>query len=137
MNHTKQRTLIYETVQESKAHPTADDVFRAVRQKMPNISLGTVYRNLNVLSELGKIRKISVPGQPDCFDRQGNWHDHLICEKCGKIIDVTLQYTPSLTEQLAELSGLQITGYSLVARCICSECAKKQQESITDEQAAL
>ena len=127
MNNTKQRTLIYETVQGSSSHPTADDVFRAVRTKMPNISLGTVYRNLNVLTELGKIRKISIPGQPDHFDRQGDWHDHMVCVHCGRMLDITLQAMPTLPEQLALQSGLTITGYSLVAQCVCPECAKKHK----------
>lgn len=128
MNNTKQRTLIYETVQSSYEHPTADDVFQAVRLKMPNISLGTVYRNLNVLTELGKIRKISVPGQPDHFDRHSPWHDHMVCEKCGKMIDITLCGSPSLTEQLAQQSGMQITGYSLVAQCVCPVCAAEDEQ---------
>lgn len=129
MNNTKQRTLIYETVQGSYAHPTADDVFREVRQTLPNISLGTVYRNLNVLTELEKIRKISVPGQPDHFDRQSTWHDHMVCVHCGKVLDVTLRSTPSLEQQLAVQSGLQITGYALVAYCVCPACEKQQQKN--------
>lgn len=137
MNNTRQRTLIYETVQGSYEHPTADDVFRTVRRTMPNISLGTVYRNLNVLTELGKIRKISVPGQPDHFDRQGDWHDHMVCEQCGKMIDITLNTVPSLADQLAMQSGMEVTGYSLVAQCICPACAEKQKEIKQTNPAAL
>lgn len=121
MNRTKQRQLVYETVQNSFSHPTADDVFQSVRAAMPNISLGTVYRNLGVLVDMGMLRKIAVPGQPDHFDRMTEWHDHMVCEKCGRLFDVTLEH--SLPEQLAERSGMHITGYSLVANCICPDCA--------------
>lgn len=126
MNHTKQRQLIYETVQNSYDHPTADEVFHAVRVKMPNISLGTVYRNLGVLTELHKIRKISVPGQADHFDRMGPWHDHMVCEKCGRMFDITLEAHPPLAEQLAMQSGMRITSYSLVASCICMDCGARE-----------
>ena len=125
MNNTKQRQMVYEFVSTSYDHPTADEVFRAVRAEMPNISLGTVYRNLGVLTELGKIRKIAVPGQADHFDRVGPWHDHMVCEHCGRMFDITLEAHPPLAEQLEAQSGMQVTGYSLVASCICADCAKK------------
>ncbi len=121
MNRTKQRQLVYEMVQNSFSHPTADDVFQSVRTQIPNISLGTVYRNLGLLVETGMLRKISVPGQPDHFDRMSEWHDHMVCEKCGNLFDVTLAH--SLTEQLAAQSGMHITGYSLVANCVCPDCS--------------
>lgn len=126
MNNTKQRRLIYETVQNSYAHPTADEVFRLVREQLPNISLGTVYRNLGVLTEAGQLRKIAVPGQPDHYDRMGQWHDHMVCEHCGRMFDIQLSGSPSLIEQLQRQAGVEITGYSLVARCVCAACAREQ-----------
>ena len=125
MNNTKQRQLVLDYVAGSYDHPTADEVFRAVRAEMPNISLGTVYRNLGVLTELGRIRKIAVPGQADHFDRVGPWHDHMVCEHCGRMFDITLKAHPPLAEQIAAQSGMRVTGYSLVASCICPHCADK------------
>lgn len=129
MNNTKQRQLIYETVQNSYDHPTADEIFQSVRESMPNISLGTVYRNLGVLAELDMIRKISVPGQADHFDRMSEWHDHMICEKCGRMFDFKLEHESSLADQIASSSGMRVTGYSLVAHCICTQCEAKQRVS--------
>lgn len=126
MNRTKQRELILQTVQNSRLHPTADDVYRIVREKMPNISLGTVYRNLGLLCEIGQLRKISISGEPDRFDRVDDWHDHMSCIRCGKIIDITLDCTPSIPERLEQQSGLEIVSYSLIAKCICADCAKKE-----------
>lgn len=129
MNRTRQREIILQTVLISRAHPTADDVYQIVREQMPNISLGTVYRNLGLLSDLGKIRKINVTGQADRFDRANDWHDHMICIKCGKILDITLDCTPSIPELLSVQSGLQILDYSLVAQCICPHCSQYTSDS--------
>lgn len=122
MNKTKQREIILRTIETSTSHPTADDVFQLVRQQLPNISLGTVYRNLGLLTDIGKIRKITVPGEADRFDQNETWHDHLICAQCGKVMDITLDITPPIMQQLAEKSGMEILGYSLVAHCICPAC---------------
>lgn len=126
MNKTKQRQLIMDLVQQSYDHPTADDVFRVVRQTIPNISLGTVYRNLGVLTDTGAIRKISVPAQADHFDRNTQWHDHMVCVDCGRMFDVNVCSTPTLIEQLAAQSGMRVLGYSLVAQCLCAACAGVQ-----------
>ncbi len=129
MNRTRQREVILQTVVNSRIHPTADDIYQIVRIKMPNISLGTVYRNLSLLCNIGKIRKINVVGQADRFDRANDWHDHMICIKCGKIIDITLECSPSIPELLSEQSGLEILDYSLVAQCICQDCSANISET--------
>ncbi len=132
MNNTKQRQLIYETVQNNYDHPTADEIFHIVRAKMPNISLGTVYRNLGLLAEQNKIRKISVPGKADHFDRESPWHDHMVCEKCGRMFDIMLNNTdaPSLVQQLSHASHMQVTSYWLVANCICPDCQETQDSIV-------
>ena len=73
MVQTKQRQLILEAVRATNSHPTADELFQMIRRKLPTISLATVYRNLNFLSDIGEIRKLSMPGMPDRFD----WRFHL------------------------------------------------------------
>lgn len=131
MNRTKQRELVLQTVLNSRQHPTAEDVYQIVRQSLPNISLGTVYRNLGLLCELGKLRKITVSGHADRFDRATDWHDHMTCIRCGKIIDITLDCHPSIPELLSEQSGLEIVSYSLIAECICKECAQLERTKDT------
>ena len=91
---TKQKRLIMEIIREcheNRVHPTAEDIFFEARKKLPNIALGTVYRNLNILSEEGVIRRLSVAGNPDRFDLNVMTHDHLVCSRCGRLKDVEIK----------------------------------------------
>ena len=83
MKHSKQRDAIMEYLKSSHEHPTADTVYAALRKDHPNISLGTVYRNLALLSELGEINKLSTGNGPDRFDGDVHPHYHFVCKKCG------------------------------------------------------
>ena len=109
----------------STAHPTADELFQQIRLKLPTISLATVYRNLNILSSDGQIRKIEMPGMPDRFDARMDTHDHLWCETCGRVFDFVLPQ--ALDRQIEEVSGMQVRQYTLVARGKCMECQKAEQ----------
>lgn len=112
----KQR--IYEIVTDSRNHPTAQDVFDAIRGQMPRISLATVYRNLNELAEEGKIIRIEAGGSPDRFDRSGVPHDHLVCLSCGKIVDM-----PSIAHCATPPEGCIISFCKLIAYGYCPACA--------------
>ena len=93
---TKYAKKILEIVESSRSHLTAEQVFEQLREAYPSVVLATVYNNLNRLWEEGRIRKISVEGMPDRYDRIVR-HDHLVCRKCGRLLDVDLG---ALTEQL-------------------------------------
>ena len=121
---TKQRQLILDAVMASTTHPTADELFQDIRKQLPTISLATVYRNLNILSEDGRIRKIEMPGMPDRFDWRMTTHDHLWCEKCGRVFDFTLPQ--ALDRQIEEVSGMKVRQYTLVARGLCPACRQKE-----------
>lgn len=88
MRLTNQRRIILEELQAVTSHPTADEVYGMVRQKMPRISLGTVYRNLEVLSGLGLVRKLENGGGQKRFDGDVSPHHHIRCEICGKVGDI-------------------------------------------------
>lgn len=120
MIRTKQRQLILDAVTDCDTHPTADELFQAIRPKLPTISLATVYRNLNILSSDGRIRKIEMPGMPDRFDWRMETHDHLVCEACGRVFDFTLPQ--ALDKQIEQASDLIVKSYSLVARGLCAHC---------------
>lgn len=120
MVQTKQRQLILEAVRTADGHPTADELFQMIRRKLPTISLATVYRNLNFLSEIGEIRKLAMPGMPDRFDWRLDPHDHMVCSACGQVVDFTLPV--DLKQQIAQTCGAQIEGYTLVARGTCPRC---------------
>ena len=121
MIQTKQRQIILETIRAIDSHPTADELFQAIRPKMPTISLATVYRNLNFLAEAGEIRKLSMPGMSDRFDWKLDPHDHLVCETCGRLFDFTLPV--DLKDMIGAASGMQVKRYTLVARGVCPACA--------------
>lgn len=120
MVQTKQRQLILEAVRATNSHPTADELFQMIRRKLPTISLATVYRNLNFLSDIGEIRKLSMPGMPDRFDWRLDPHDHMICDACGQVVDFAL--LGDLKQQIAQDCGAQVAGYTLVAHGTCAHC---------------
>ena len=85
--HSKQRGEIINILKESYSHPTAEEVYLIAKEKNPNISRGTVYRNLNFLVEKGEIIKIDMNTGSDRYDYLRKEHSHIICAECGKVID--------------------------------------------------
>lgn len=100
---------------------TAEEFFLALRQVYPTVVLATVYNNLNRLLQEELIRKISVEGMPDRYDRIQR-HDHLVCRKCGKLMDIDLG---DLTEQFEKTAGIPILSYDLKLHVLCEACRKK------------
>lgn len=119
---TKYAKRILEIISSSRSHMTAEQVFKALRQSCPKVALATVYNNLNRLWEEDLIRKISVEGMPDRYDRIQR-HDHLVCKECGKLLDVDLG---DLTAQLEQKAGTAILSYDLKLVYLCDECRKKK-----------
>ena len=124
---TKYAKKILEIVESSRSHLTAEQVFEQLREAYPSVVLATVYNNLNRLWEEDRIRKISVEGMPDRYDRIVR-HDHLVCRKCGRLLDVDLG---DLTEQLEKKAGIPILSYDLKLVFLCEACRKKSQEKGT------
>lgn len=113
--------LIFDVVVNSNDHLTAEQIFLKLKQTAPKIVLSTVYNNLNSLCEEGLIRKVSVKGGPDRYDKNTK-HDHLVCKKCGALSDKTFA---DLTESLSAQLGEPILSYDLKVNYICPECRKK------------
>ena len=90
LKYSRQRESIKHFLAETKEHPTADTVYLHVKKQFPNISLGTVYRNLNLLTDLGEAVKISTPTGGDRFDGRLEPHNHFLCTKCGRLLDLDL-----------------------------------------------
>lgn len=118
---------ILEIVENSRSHMTAEQIFEQLRQSCPQVVLATVYNNLNRLWKEGRIRKVSVEGSPDRYDRILR-HDHLVCKRCGRLVDVDLG---DLTAQLERQVGFPILTYDLKLLYLCEECRKDQQEKGT------
>ena len=119
---TKYGKKIREIVETSRCHLTAEQVFEVLRQTYPTVVLATVYNNLNRLCEAGLIRRVSVEGQPDRYDRLAR-HDHLVCRGCGKLLDIHLS---DLTEQLQRQVDIPILSYDLKLMYLCEECQKRK-----------
>ena len=118
---------ILAAVTELQRHPTAEQVFMAMKKDHPSIALGTVYKHLNALAEEGLLHRITESGSPDRYDRTER-HDHLICSRCGKITDVCLR---DLTEPIETGLGQRILSYDLKIRYICPDC-REQEENNTE-----
>ena len=124
LKYSRQRESIKKYLSSTKEHPTADMVYFHVKQEYPNISLGTVYRNLNLLTDLGEIVKISAPGRSDRFDGNRAPHNHFVCTCCGKILDVKLNVEE--TEAMNKAASLDCDGIIESSSTIfygkCNEC---------------
>jgi Fur family ferric uptake transcriptional regulator len=125
---TSQRRIILEELRQSRNHPTADEVYQAVRRRLPRISLGTVYRNLELLSQSGELVKIESAGGQRRFDGQDGFHHHVHCTVCGRVEDLYLQPDPALEEKVQSLSGYDVRGQRVEFRGVCPSCRESGQE---------
>ena len=91
LKYSRQRESIKDYLMHTNAHPTADMVYLHVKEQFPNISLGTVYRNLNLLSDMGEIIKIPTPDGADRFDGRTVPHYHFFCTECGCMKDMNME----------------------------------------------
>ncbi len=123
MKYSRQRELVYSAVMEKHIHPTAEDIYKRLKIDNPNLSLGTVYRNLQTLSDKGSIKKLSFPDKPDKYDGNKTQHYHGICIKCGEVVDIYLDYLKEI-DRSAELKlACPVLSHSIVFDVICPECA--------------
>lgn len=130
--HTIQRTLVYEAVNRLQCHATADEIYESIAKEHPNISRATVYRNLNLLAEEGKIRRLEIPGGADHFDHRCHDHLHVRCEKCGRVFDVDGEYITGLEKAIQNDHGFKFTGYDILFRGICPDCQKASRQHDAD-----
>jgi len=120
---TKKQELIYSIVMNACNHPTAEQIFLEAKRKEPGIAMGTVYRNLGILSDNGQILHIPIIDGPDRYDKTLASHEHMLCISCGQIVDADVG---NLTSLLSEKCGLEISSYELNLKGICPECSAKQ-----------
>lgn len=118
---TTQREAILEELKKVDSHPTADEIYSIVRKKIPKISMGTVYRNLEILSKTGLIKRFPVDGVMR-FDAKINKHYHVRCTKCGKLEDVNLEIADQLELVAANNTDFLINGFKLEFSGICPYC---------------
>ncbi len=122
---TQQRRIIFDVIQNSMRHMTAEQIYVEAKQILPTIAMGTVYRNLGLMSDAGEILRIEMPGQPDHFDKTVRPHHHCLCTYCGEVYDIPV---PDLTEQLEASIGSPVESYDLTVRIMCDACRKKRAQ---------
>ena len=130
-NHriTKQRQVILEELRKLNTHPSADEIYKVVRRRLPRISLGTVYRNLEVLSALGKIQKLELSGSLKRFDWNTKKHYHIRCVRCNRVDDAPIAPLNQLENDLYEATVFEIIGHNLEFIGLCPECSKKNSHN--------
>ena len=116
---TRQRAVVLEVINSDMRHHTADEIFALAKERLPGISLATVYNTLKYLEKNRFIRKITAEGTKDRYDNSYIPHGHLFCSKCCEVSDFTL---PDFTENLNELLGDKIDSWELKVRYICQKC---------------
>ena len=126
--NTIQRSLVFEAVNKLQCHATADEIYEAIVTEHPNVSRATVYRNLKLLSEIGYIRKIEIPGGADRFDHRCHDHCHVKCEKCGRVFDVDMEYITGLEKSIKDDRGFTFTGYDILFRGVCPDCQESPKQ---------
>lgn len=124
---TRQRQVILEELRKLKTHPTADEVYEMVRQRLPRVSLGTVYRNLEILSQLGMIRKLELGGSRRRFDGNVREHYHVRCIRCGRLEDAPIESLAAIEDALRPVTDYEIIGHRLEFIGLCPKCKKSAQ----------
>ncbi len=122
MRNSRQKQIIKAAVSNRYDHPTAAMVYATVHEIDKNISLGTVYRNLNQFVDLGEIRRITIPGGPDHFDWQTFPHSHFYCVNCGKMIDLDVSQTKHSIKKLESKYKFELEDLQLVGIGKCESC---------------
>jgi Fe2+ or Zn2+ uptake regulation protein len=123
---TRQRQAVLDVVQRVTTHPDACWVYDQVRQRIPNISLGTVYRSLAVLRDGGLIRELPQGGGPTRYDANTGDHQHIVCQDCGRVLDLEVGDLTALRESAARTSGFaEVVGERVEFYGRCQECARR------------
>ena len=122
---TRQRQVILDAIREVRTHPTADEVHQMVRRYLPRISLATVYRNLEALSERGLLQKLELAGTQRRFDGNTHKHYHVRCIRCGRTDDLPLAPLGGLHSRAEEASGYEVRDHRLEFLGLCPGCREK------------
>lgn len=123
---TRQRQVILEELRKVHTHPSADELYEKVKKRLPRISLGTVYRNLEILTRLSEIQHIEIGGGMKRFDGRTDNHYHIRCLRCNRIDDVDLAPLKQIEAALAGFTDYQVAGHRLELFGLCRKCAPKK-----------
>ena len=122
---SRQRERIYEQLLNTGKHPTASWIYDKVKKEFPDLSMGTVYRNLNILIEQGLVRKIDFGSTFDRYDANTAPHYHFICERCGSISDLAIPMDNSLHQKVERDSNLKVKRHRIEFFGLCESCSEE------------
>lgn len=126
--NTIQKELVLNAVMMMRRHVTAEEVYDYIKTDYPTIGKGTVYRNLGILADEKKIRRVEIPGGADCFDFTLEKHYHIRCIGCGKVFDVDMDEIKTLDSFIHDRHGMKFLDYDIVFKGICKDCQNKGEE---------
>lgn len=124
MKYSRQREQILEYVKSVKTHPTAETVYNEVRKENANISLGTVYRNLDKLSKDGKLLRIKMANGKDRFDGCTLKHYHAICTKCNNVYDIFGNYFKDVDDVICKNLNYKVLSHDIIFNIVCPNCER-------------
>ena len=119
---TRQRRVILEELRKMNGHPTADEIYAVVRERLPKISLGTVYRNLEVLSVLGEIQKLELSGAQKRFDCIPDFHYHIRCTCCDRVDDAPMGTLKDFENRINNATDFKVIGHRIEFIGLCPDC---------------
>ena len=123
---TPQRKVILEELRKVNTHPSADELYVMVRRRLPRISLGTIYRNLEILTANGQIQKLEQGSSLKRFDGNAENHYHIRCIRCDRVVDAPVAFDPALDRDLKSMTDFDIIGHRLEFIDICPACRKQR-----------
>jgi len=126
---TRQLEQVFKALQGDHTHPFAHEIYQRVHKRLPRIGLATVYRNLHRLVEEGKIRTLLLDEQGARFDPETNQHDHFVCERCGRVIDLFLRRPRQVDLGPLVKQGYVVTTRDLTVHGMCQVCAARRRTS--------
>jgi Fur family ferric uptake transcriptional regulator len=126
--HTQQRQVVLEELRKLTSHPTAAELYEIVRRRLPNISLATVYRNLEFLTKMNVIQKLETSGSKARFDGDVSSHYHVRCTRCGRVDDIHGLPADLVGGEVSNFTSYEILGHRLEFVGICPECGRRQEE---------
>lgn len=124
---SKQRERILELLGQTEIHPTADWLYHKLKKEFPSLSLGTVYRNLNILVEQKRIQKLPFGSTHDRYEIIKNPHYHLVCKACGRVQDFDMPQYAEINKQAQKMSGFNISRHRIDFFGTCDKCQHKNK----------
>lgn len=121
---TKQREVVLQVIRDGEEHLTANEVFDRAKQLLPTISFATVYNSLRYLKKTNLIGEISFGNGASRFDALTSRHDHAICTKCGKLVDMEIELPSEIVKLATKFSKFKLESIELTLRGLCPECNK-------------